>query len=246
MNTISSIDNQINHAANQYKPPSNTEKLKYSLKERGFAHLPGLIEKELLQALREECHRLLGSHGIERDFLMKQTANTPRRMVNVRQQDISTNGKIIPALYKSEAMKHLFEEIAGCQFMPCPYKPEEFIINALFKSGNTHGWHWDDYKYGIVFAVEVPEKENGGYVQVVPNSRWNRQRPSVEDVLFDSVIHSFRLEPGDAYIIRTDTSMHRVSEINDGAKRVVVNMVWAAADEVDRVVDHSTMEELFS
>lgn len=177
---------------------------------------------------------------------MKQTANTPRRMINVKQEDIAQNGRIIPALYSSSILRGLFEKIAECQFNRCPYTPEEFIINALFKSGNTHGWHWDDYKYGIVFAVEVPKKENGGYVQVVANSRWDRQRPSVEDVLFKSVIHSFRLEPGDAYIIRTDTSMHRVSEVSEGARRIVVNMVWAASDEVDRVIDHSTMEELFS
>jgi hypothetical protein len=247
MNADISTARSIEHAVENYSLPSGgLQALRDSLIDRGFAHLPKLFNQALLQEIRTECHTLLELHGIERNFLMKQTANTPRRMANVKQADIAQNGAIIPTLYSSSILKELFEKIADCKFQRCPYTPEEFIINALFKSGNTHGWHWDDYKYGIVIAVDVPEKGKGGYVQVVPNSRWNRQRPSVEDVLFESVIHSFRLEAGDAYIIRTDTSMHRVSEVDEEAKRIVVNMVWAASDEVDRVVDHSTMEELFS
>lgn len=212
----------------------------------GFVVLRGLLQPELLDDLRQECLALIEAHGVERNFLMAQTADTPRKMVNVKQDAIRAHGNIIPAIYDSTIIKRLFEMITQERLLTCPYTAEEFIINALFKPTDTHGWHWDDYKYGVVFAVNVPEKNHGGFVQVVPNTVWKKQNLSVEQVMFDNLIHSFRLDPGDAYILRTDTGMHRVSPIQEGAERLVVNMVWSTESELNKEISHETMEALFA
>lgn len=177
---------------------------------------------------------------------MSQTANSPRKMVNVKRDYIKDNAVIIPELYKSEVFRKLFGSIVGEEFIDCPYEPEEYIVNALFKPKDTHGWHWDDYKYGIVMAIDVPDPEYGGYIQVAPNTNWDRDNPSIEKALFSSYIKSFRLEQGDAYILRTDTGLHRVAPIKKGAKRVIINMVWATKQEQDKQVCHETMEALFA
>jgi len=71
-------------------------------------------------------------------------------------------------------------------------------------------------------------------------------RWELEQALFSGPSYAFRLEPGDAYILRTDTGMHRVSPIHEGARRVVINMVWATTDEQDKPLSHETMEALFA
>ncbi|NML15936.1 HalD/BesD family halogenase [Azohydromonas caseinilytica] len=245
-NDSSALDRRFFEMVVDFLGRADLVELRASMQERGYAILRNMIKPELLDELRGECWNLLESSGVERDFLMRQTANTPRRMVNVRCEEIRSQGRLIPALYQSVAFRRLFEVITRETFVECPYEPEQYIVNALFKSGHTHGWHWDDYKYGVNIAVETPDKESGGYVQLVPNTSWNRERPSVEEVLFSNQILSFRLEPGDVYILRTDTGLHRVSPINAGSRRIIVNMVWSTPEEVQTVTTHDTMEEIFA
>lgn len=235
---IDSVTNCLRH--------TDLPALQASMREKGFAVLRGLFRDELLRQLQDECAKLIDMHGVERNLHMKETAYTPRRMVNVKRDRINEYGLLIPRIYHDPMVRRLFEIITGERFTTCPYTPEEYIINCLYRVADTHGWHWDDYKYGVVFAVETPPAESGGYVQVVPNTFWNKDKPSVEAALFSGPAYAFRLEPGDAYILRTDTGMHRVSPIQEGTSRVVVNMVWAAMDELDKPTSHETMETLFA
>ncbi|MCM2292965.1 phytanoyl-CoA dioxygenase family protein [Allorhizobium sp. BGMRC 0089] len=242
---VDEIDALILNSIKKFIFRADFSEMQNSLENKGFAVLRGLLDANLFAAVEAECNALLNRHGKSRDFVMKQTANTPRKMVNVKRDDIHKYGRVIPQIYHSEWVRSVFGMIARETFSTVPYTPEEYIVNALYKSGDTHGWHWDDYRYGIVFAIETPALENGGFVQVVPNTHWNRANPSVEENLFRNPIHSFRLEPGDAYILRSDTGLHRVHPITEGSKRVIVNMVWAAADELSKDVSHDTMEALF-
>lgn len=79
----------------------------------------------------------------------------------------------------------------------------------------------------------------------MPNTLWNRQKPSIETALLQSHVHSFHLDEGDVYLLKTDTSMHRVFPIKEGARRVIINMVWATDDELSKEIDHATMEAFF-
>lgn len=242
----SNYDELLFLSASKFFASSDLVELRQSMQTKGFAVLRHLFDGELLRGLRDECMGLLDDHGVERDFLMQQTGNTPRRMLNVKRDRIKEEGRLIPRIYESQSIRRLFELITQEGLETCPFSPEEYIINGLFRSGDTHGWHWDDYKYGVVFAVDTPEKGGGGLVQVAPNTTWDRQADCVENALCGSPTYSFRLNPGDAYVLRTDTGMHRVSPIAEGTQRIVVNMVWATTDELGKEVSHDTMEALFS
>lgn len=240
------IDEALFMTATRFLADVDITELRSSMQSRGYAVLPNLLNGDLLAQLKEECSSLLNIHGVERNFLMAQTSNTPRRMLNVKRNDIKMHGQIIPKMYESPAIRRLFELIIQDSLITCPYAPEEYIINGLFKSADTHGWHWDDYKYGVVFAIETPERGCGGLVQCVPNTTWERNKTGVEDAMCSGPCYTFRLAPGDAYILKTDTGMHRVSPIESGTHRVVVNMVWSTPSEVNTVASHDTMEAIFS
>jgi hypothetical protein len=242
----SNIHIKISEALIDFFVRQDISGMRASFNEHGFALLPNLFSGELFSALALECQGLIESYGQKRDFLMLQTANSPRKMINVKRDHIKEHGCIVPALYSSELFRKLFGSIVGEKFVDCPYLPEEFIINALFQPQDTHGWHWDDYQYGVVIAINVPDPEYGGFVQVAPNTEWDRENPSIEKALFSSYIKSFRLNAGDAYILKTDTGLHRVSPIKPGAKRIIINMVWATESETDKEISHETMEALCS
>jgi predicted 2-oxoglutarate/Fe(II)-dependent dioxygenase YbiX len=53
------------------------------------------------------------------------------------------------------------------------------------------------------------------------------------------------LAPGDLYLMRTDTTLHRVYPIT-GGRRVIVNMAYAAARDLARPITHETMDSLWS
>ena len=228
-----------------YLSSADIQELRHSLSEKGYVVFKNLIKHEALSVLKNEALLLLEKYGVQRDFLMQQTDNTPRKLINIGQRDIKNNGGVIPELYLSPIFKSVFEAVTQEKFHDCPYQKEEYIINCLLRPSDTHGWHWDDYKYGIVIALETPQIGYGGFVQAVPNTRWNRQSPSVETAFLQSNVHSFRLDEGDVYLLKTDTSMHRVFPIKEGARRIIINMVWATDDELNKEIDHSTMEAFF-
>jgi len=46
--------------------------------------------------------------------------------------------------------------------------------------------------------------------------------------------------------MRTDTTLHRVFPIGQGAQRIIVNMAYASSDDLARQVTHETMDGLWS
>jgi hypothetical protein len=58
-----------------------------------------------------------------------------------------------------------------------PYEPEQFVITALDQDGDTHGWHWDDYSFALVWIIDCPPVAYGGFVQCVPHTEWDKNDP---------------------------------------------------------------------
>lgn len=241
------FDKLIQVSINEFLLENSIKTLQKDFQNKGYVVLRNILNDNLLDLLYNETEYLLQNYGKERNFLMEQTGNSLRKMKNVKRNDINEFGEYIPLIYNSKLMRALFGKIVKEEFLTVPYTPEEYIVNALYKSGDTHGWHWDDYKYGIVYGIDTPKLGEGGFVQVVPNTEWDKENPNnVELAILNNPIYSFRLNPGDAYILRTDTGLHRVHPLNDGSKRVIINMVWSTPSEINNVTDHNTMEELFA
>src|SRR5580692_3870409 len=121
---------------------------------RGFAVVPFLATAGLAQAVAAELDRLVEKYGTRRDFTMTQTDGTPRRMRNVRQDQIRAGSVLLPALYESVALRSVLSQIAREPVHLCPYEPEQFVVTSLDGPGDTHGWHWDDYAFALVWVAE--------------------------------------------------------------------------------------------
>ncbi|WP_336216871.1 HalD/BesD family halogenase [Nonomuraea sp. LPB2021202275-12-8] len=211
----------------------------------GFAKVSFAVPPSIKAAVASDVTDLVEKAGIRRDLTFRETGDTPRRMRNVRQEAINAHSSIIPSVY-SEILNHgVLDFVAGEEVLPCPYLPERYVITSLERNGDTHGWHWDDYSFALVWVIECPPAQFGGFVQCVPNSQWNKRDPQVNRILANNPIYSLELGAGDLYLMRTDTTMHRVYPVEQG-RRVIINMGYAAHRDLAKQISHETMDDLWS
>ncbi|MER7399326.1 ArpA protein [Streptomyces sp. NPDC000151] len=195
--------------------------------------------------LADEARALAEQYGVRRELEFAETGHTPRRMRNVRCQEISAHGRAIPALYDSPEIRAVLGEVAGEEVLTCPYEPERFVITELRESGDTHGWHWDDYSFALVWVVDCPPPRDGGSVQYVPGTTWNKADPQLHRQLAAGPVRTLDLRPGDRYLMRTDTTLHRVTPLRRG-RRLIVNMAYAARRDLAKEISHTTMDGLWA
>ena len=220
-----------------------------ALRERFAAEhiipLRGLCPPELFGPIKDEACGIMDRYGVSHDVVFEITDNTPRSMTTVGQPVIKDEGPLIDAFYFSQEMLDLVTGVVGEQVHTCPYAGEHYVISRLGRSGDTHGWHWDDYTYGIILVLETPHYTEGGFVQAVPNTSWNKENPDVYGALISSQVRSYALEPGDAYVVKTNTTMHRVHPIRGEGRRTIVNMTLASTEDLGRPMTHETNDALF-
>lgn len=175
-----------------------------------------------------EANELLAHHSIRRDTRVQSTGYSKRYMSNVTAKGIRDNGTIINTLYKSNAVRNLLGEIAGDTLADC-WEEEHFLINKLEREGDTHGWHWGDYPYTVIWILEAPAIEHGGILQCVPHTTWNKQDPRIEHYLIERPIQSYYHITGQAYFLKSDTTLHRVTPMKGEVTKVILNTCWASA-----------------
>lgn len=228
---------------------SNTrdlEALSQKFLRDGYLKLSNLVPTEIKTQLRVETLALLKRYAKRRDANIEHTDYTPRKMSNVVQHDIAQKGRIIPKLYESAELMNFLSLIAKDQLTPCPYEPEKFLITRQEKAGDTHGWHWGDYSYTIIWIVEAPPIENGGMLQCIPHTTWNKSLPRVNEILTQNPIQTYYHSTGDIYFLKSDTTLHRTVPLTRDGLRIIVNMCWASPQEKKKQVNHQTMEEFFT
>jgi hypothetical protein len=212
--------------------------------ERGVVQLPFLAPETVKEPLAIEVEDLVTSHARRHALVCAETGDTTRRMRNVRRDQIKASGSIIPSLYAVPALREVLATIAGAEVLECPYEPEQFVITALEQAGDTHGWHWDDYSFALVWVIDCPPVADGGFVQYVPRTEWDKNNPQLHRWFITRPIYSIELVPGDVYLMRTDTTMHRVYPIT-GGRRLIVNMGYASHNDLTKQISHETMDNLW-
>ncbi|GHE34744.1 HalD/BesD family halogenase [Streptomyces capitiformicae] len=239
----------LNRRVSQYLErevePARLERARQNFLRRGFAKLPYLASAEIKQQVADEVEALIAEHGVRRDLTLPETGHTPRRMRNVHRAEIAAHGSIVPEIYAHPAVLRALETVAGEQVLVCPYQPEQFVITELEQSGDTHGWHWDDYSFALVWVIDCPPLEQGGFVQCVAHTQWNKDDPQLHRQFVSHPIHSLELSPGDLYFMRTDTTLHRVYPIS-GGRRLILNMAYAAEHDLSKPISHEGMETLWA
>lgn len=236
-----SVDQHIRSTVNSKQLQISRE----SFLERGFALVSYLIPDDVKRLVAREVEELLNEQSVRRDLRIPQTDDTPRFMRNVAADDIRSRNGAIVELYGCDAFRNALTEVASEPVLECPYEPEHYVITHLDRPGDTHGWHWDDYSFGVIFVLESPAPEKGGFVQTVPNTRWNKSDPAVFRKIIANPIYSYELKPHDIYLLRTDTTLHRVHPLESDARRTIINFAYAGARDYDKEIAHETMEDLF-
>jgi hypothetical protein len=203
-----------------------------------------LVPEHLMAQVQAEAEEMLAQFAIRRDLNLATTGYSPRRMSNVPQRFTEAHGTIIPALYNSPEMRAWIGAIVGDEVLSC-YKDEEYVINRLEVSGDTHGWHWGDYPYTMIWVLQAPPMEQGGLLQCLPHTRWHKDDPRPEWYIANCPMRSYYHATGEAYLIRSDTTLHRVTTvIGENCTRIILNTCWAGRIHPGNQ-EHETVQSAF-
>lgn len=212
----------------------------------GVVKVREICPPALRREFDDEAERLLRAFSVRQDLKLPTTGNSPRKMITVRRTYINAHGNIIPSLYRSRVLMNFLSRITGEPVVLCPFDDEQFVISCLQEPDDTHGWHWDDYSFGLVWIIESPPVEMGGFIQCVPNTQWDKQDPRLHEVFVNNPIRSYDMASGDLYFLRSDTTLHRVYPLQGPTRRVIVNMAWASISDLDRSVTHETTDVIYT
>lgn len=203
-----------------------------------------LVPKQIFDSIIVEANNLLEQHSIRRDVKVASTGYSKRYMSNVTAQGIRDHGEVIESLYKSPALRDILGKLAGDELASC-WEEEHYLINKLEHEGDTHGWHWGDYPYTVIWILDAPAIEHGGILQCIPHTTWDKNNPQVENYIIDHPIRSYYHTTGQAYFLKSDTTLHRVTPIKGEATRIILNTCWASANDRRENVEHETMVAAF-
>lgn len=208
-----------------------------AFRANGVVDVTGLVSDDVFAAVRGEALRLLEQHAERRDLRLATTGNTPRYLSVVRSEIVAENSALIRQLYQSRDLLDPLEEIVGEKLIASPKKDEEFLITKHHVRGDTHGWHWGDYRYALIWILEAPAIERGGMLQCVPHTYWDKSNPRIHEWLTQSPIDTYYFSTGQLYLLKTDTTLHRTVPLEDDVTRIILNMTWASGDDLRRPLE---------
>ena len=208
-----------------------------------------LVSSQIVSQIQSEARLLLAQHGKRRDMTLKATGGTPRSYTSVDRDNIHQHNGSIRRFFESEAVRDYLSQIVGEQVFRVPYAPEEYLINSQNQSGDTHGWHFDDYTYALIWLVDAPGPFDGGRVEFVNFTEWDKAAPREQlvSLLCERTVQSLHVPAGSCYIMKARYALHRVAPILNDAKRTVIVFTFASqADLDDQTISHETMEQIYN
>jgi hypothetical protein len=215
--------------------------LRLAFEQEGVAFIPDFAPGMLRSAVTAEARYLLEHYSRRRELNPEATGNTPRFYSNVSRNVILQNGQFIPLFFRSEAFTNFIAEVVNVpKIFPAPYEPEEFVISSMSEVNDTYGWHWDDYSYAVTWVIEQPPADHGAHVQYISNTRWDKNASLLEHYLNTHPLITRYLSAGTLYLIKGDTTLHRVSPLDRAGRRVVLVLSYAAEKELRQEVSHET------
>jgi hypothetical protein len=227
-----------------YLAEGTLRELRAEFRSRDYVKLPRLLREAALDQARAALRGVEGA-AVARDFQM-EGYDTPRRLSTIGGERLDRLAPALAALYRHGELRGLVAALTGGPVFDCPNPNEAVVVNLELAVGATHGWHLDDVPYTLVVHVEAPPPGGGGLVEFVPDWRAVCQRleaqpeidvdPTVAECRRQGLVRTERHDPGDAYLMRADTSLHRVTELTAaGARRVVLVFAFESSPAVDRV-----------
>lgn len=230
-------------------PPQLTEMLQRTFQKDCVVQLDHLLPLDLRKSMFEEAITLRNRTAVRRDLELAATGKTPRIYDCVGRDVIKEHGTIIPSFFHSLSVKRYLSQVVGEEVHCIPYAPEEYIINSQNKPADTHGWHFDDYTFALIWMVEAPGPFDGGRIEYVPNIVWDKNAPreQLESVLTERPVQSIYVPAGSCYLMRAQTTLHRVTPLLQETQRTVIVFSYAStADLTDDSITHETVEEIYT
>ncbi|PHN30234.1 ArpA protein [Pseudomonas sp. ICMP 460] len=215
-------------------PEEEVLSLRHEFSRNGFIRARDIVDDALREKVTAEVNGLIDRQLERRDLHLATTDNTPRYMSVVRSEFIAENSPLINALSKSAVLLDTLSLIAGTRVVASVSRDEEYLITKQERKGDTHGWHWGDYSFALIWIIETPSVAKGGMLQCVPHTSWNKSNPRIHELLCSHPIATYGFKTGDIYFLRTDTTLHRTIPLNEDATRIILNMTWAAEKDLTR------------
>lgn len=208
--------------SDQYKKltPENLTLFQNHFRNEGAVKFPSFIASSSFSFFLDETSSLFYRAGKRRDLIMKQTENTERHMTTVNAVDIKSLSPILYDLYYDQSLMQFLTSITGEAVLPAPDELENITCKLLSDVGDVHGGHIDTYPFTLTIALESPQPDIGGIVEYVTNSS------SVSE-LDSSKVKQIVLKAGDAYLLRSDLNVHRVTGLKEKSRRMVMNLAYA-------------------
>jgi len=219
--------------------------LQGQLTEIGLADITTCFSITLRKSIAKEALRIFEKKAKRKDFFSAHTNKTPRNMFTVSESDITTESSLISNFYYSKNVQNLIQEIAGESISSLPWAGERFVINGLMNTNDTHGWHWDDYTYALVFIAESPLEESGGLLECISNTFWDKENPNIHHIIETNDIKSYYFPPLNFYFMKSDTTLHRVAPIYVSQRRLSIAMSYCNQADLCKQIDHKTVIDLY-
>jgi len=212
----------------------------------GFADVTGLIAPEVRARIGAEVTAALDAHSVRRDVRIAVTGGSPRRYRLVGRDTLASACPHAAELYRSPDVLSLVGAIAGQPVVPVPYVAEELIATRLERAGDTHGWHWDDYAFALVWVLCAPAARDGGTLEYITGVPWCKSAPNVEAILAEREPVRAHIASGTLYLLRTDTTLHRVTPLDRDGRRDALCFSYAATADIHRTITHESLETILT
>lgn len=218
--------------------PRETIPLRERFAAEGYLPLAGLLNPAGLRRLQEETRRLEEA-TVRRDFRMECMDDSPRHMTTLGGREIAEESETISALYRDPGLLGLLTALHGRDVTVVEDPVERHVLNILHRTGDTHGAHTDDHPLALVLFIEAPhEPQAGGLLEFNPG----RKDLSALDAPGARQVHH---RTGDAYLLRSDLTAHRVTPLNQsGTRRTVLNLAYTSPGHAGPTTDSA--DQLYS
>ena len=215
-----------------YRDPDAVAEFGARFRAEGYVKLPGLLGTATMAGVGGEI--AAGErHATARDFVMPGP-NTPRVMSVLGARQLLQHSPALAILYVHFELVGLISRLTGGPVYSRPHPDEVMVCNFLRSHGSTHGWHLDDPPFALVLVLEAPGPGCGGDLECVPewdvtcSGLGHDPRGPVADAVADAhvagAIKSIHHDAGDAYLLRADRCLHRVTPLDrPGARRAALN-----------------------
>jgi hypothetical protein len=241
-----SIDERLQeHFEREFSDRRQFLRISQQYRREGYVKISNLVPDDLKEQISAETRRLVDDHGRRIDITLKETSNSARKMTTVSCKHIAAEGDLIPQVYYSQPMMSFLSRVAHERVQVCPWEGERFIITKQHNPGDTHGWHWGDFSFTVIWIIEAPAIEVGGTLQCVPHTDWDKSDPRVDEYLLDNPIRSYYNQTGDIYFLRSNTTLHRTVPLTQPTTRIILNTCWGSEMDTSLQSGHETMEAMF-